>query len=97
MNNNGEIKPKNEGSKRLFENPVLEKLSHTHIAIPITLYSLAGLGFGMYAVAYTHLSVFLLFFLFLVGLFVFTFAEYWIHRGFITWRLIPNHKNDFNM
>ncbi len=30
-----ELKPKHQGSRQLFKNPVLEKLSRTHIAIPL--------------------------------------------------------------
>ncbi|HAC24438.1 MAG TPA: fatty acid hydroxylase, partial [Cytophagales bacterium] len=30
-----EVKPQNKGTKKLFESPILEKLSRTHIAIPL--------------------------------------------------------------
>jgi len=30
-------RPDNDGSAKMFQNPVLEKLSRTHISIPITM------------------------------------------------------------
>jgi len=74
------IKPKHKGSAQLFQNPVLERLTHTHIAGPLTIF------FGVAAVSlYYSLSNGLLtglsaFGLFLGGWFLFTLVEYLVHR-----------------
>jgi sterol desaturase/sphingolipid hydroxylase (fatty acid hydroxylase superfamily) len=75
-----EIRPRHSGSKRLFKNPVLEKLSHTHIAIPLTLYALIGTGLLVYAYRNAQLPTHLIMTLFFSGMFIFTFVEYWLHR-----------------
>lgn len=75
------IRPKNSGSKQLFENPILEKLSHTHIAIPVSLFFIAGAVLGVYAFTYTSLENWVIGSLFLIGAISFTFIEYWVHRS----------------
>ncbi len=75
------IKPKHSGSKQLFENPILEKLSRTHISIPVTMFFVSGAVLGWYAFAHTDLSRWLIGSLFFAGLLTFTFVEYWMHRS----------------
>ena len=41
------LKPKNSGSKQLFNNPILERLSHTHIAVPLVFFSWRVLCWGI--------------------------------------------------
>ncbi|MBX0291554.1 sterol desaturase family protein [Hymenobacter sp. HSC-4F20] len=74
------IKPKHKGSARLFENPMLERLTHTHIAAPLTIFfSVAGVSlyYGLSRGLLTGLSAFGLF---LAGWLLFTLAEYLMHR-----------------
>ncbi len=55
------IKPKHKGSARLFENPVLERLTHTHIAAPLTIFfAVAGVSlyYGLSQGLLTGLSAF---------------------------------------
>lgn len=78
---NPAFKPKNSGSKRLFENPVLEALTRTHIAIPTTLFFVLGAVLGWYAFTHTALSNAAIGLLFVAGLVTFTFVEYWMHRS----------------
>lgn len=73
-------KIKSEGTKRLFDNPVLESLTHTHFAVPVSIFY-AFASFLLYQnfnknilPLNTTVGVFLL------GFFVFTFVEYWVHR-----------------
>ncbi len=73
-------RPKHKGSAQLFDNPLLERLSHTHIALPISIF-MATAGLSLYY-GFTHgflpgLSVIGLF---LAGLFLFTYVEYALHR-----------------
>ena len=76
-----EVIPQNKGSKKLFENKILEKLTRTHIAIPISLfiiYSGALLYYNIVSIgSLTPLETTGIFF---AGFFVFTLAEYVMHR-----------------
>lgn len=75
------VTPKAKGRKQLFNNPFLERLTRTHIAIPISifiLYSMSLLGYSIYSVQ--TLSVIQTVSFFFLGLFVFTLVEYVMHR-----------------
>jgi sterol desaturase/sphingolipid hydroxylase (fatty acid hydroxylase superfamily) len=74
-------KPKHKGSKQLFDNPVLERLTHTHIAIPVSIFFVVGAVLGYYAFTHTNLENWKIVSLFLMGTIIFTFVEYWVHRG----------------
>ncbi len=76
-----EVIPHNKGTKKLFENKFLEKLTRTHIAIPISLfivYSGALLYYSITSVGV--LSGWQTAGLFAAGLFLFTLVEYVMHR-----------------
>lgn len=73
-------KPKNNGTKQLFQNPVLEKLTRTHIAIPISLFIGISAGLIYYGTILTNLAAWQFITLFFVGLIVFSFVEYNVHR-----------------
>ena len=76
-----EVIPHNKGTKKLFENKILEKLTRTHIAIPISMfiiYSGALLYYSITSIgSLTGLETTGLFF---AGFFVFTLVEYVMHR-----------------
>jgi sterol desaturase/sphingolipid hydroxylase (fatty acid hydroxylase superfamily) len=74
------IKPKHDGTKKVFDNPVLERLSRTHISVPITIFMTTAAGLLYYAHLYTDLNPYLIPFLFLAGFIFFTFLEYMAHR-----------------
>lgn len=73
-------RPDNSGSARMFENPVLERVSRTHISIPITMF----LGFGAYClylgITTTVIGFVTAVLLILGGFLGFTFVEYLMHR-----------------
>lgn len=76
-----EVTPRNKGSKKLFENKLLEKLTRTHIAIPISffiIYSGALLYYSITSIG--SLTAWQTTGLFFAGLFVFTLVEYVMHR-----------------
>lgn len=75
-----EIAPKHKGSGQLFNNPVLEKLTRTHISIPLIIFFLYALGLLYWSVTHTMLSTYVTVLLFFVGLLAFTWVEYNIHR-----------------
>ena len=76
----GPERPKHQGSAQLFQNPVLERLTHTHVAAPVTIFLLTASISLYYSLTRNLLTGALAFGLFLVGLFVFTLAEYLMHR-----------------
>ena len=72
----------------MFQNPILEKLSHTHIAYPLTIFyglALILLGYTFYTGILGPGAGILLF---VGGLVTFTLVEYLIHR--YTFHMEPN-------
>jgi sterol desaturase/sphingolipid hydroxylase (fatty acid hydroxylase superfamily) len=76
-----ELKPQHKGTKQLFSNPILEKLSRTHISVPLTVFFLYSAGLLYWSIANTSLSIFVTAGFFVIGLIFFTWVEYWAHRG----------------
>ncbi len=75
-------RPDNFGSAKMFENPIMEKISRTHISIPITMFLvLAGISF-YYAVTTTTIALSIGILVTLVGYIIFTFVEYMMHKYF---------------
>jgi sterol desaturase/sphingolipid hydroxylase (fatty acid hydroxylase superfamily) len=67
-------------SPDLFKSPLLNRLTRTHISIPVTVFFLYAGGLLYYTQTATELTLGLVIFLFLSGTLLFTFAEYAIHR-----------------
>ena len=74
------VKPKTKGSKQLFDNPLLERLSRTHIAIPLTLYSLISIGLLYYGATTIGLGAGMMVLMFILGFLALTLLEYVAHR-----------------
>ena len=74
------VRPKHMGQKKLFDNPILERLTHTHIAVPITMFVVFSIGLLIYAFTYARLPFYLIGLLFTTGLLLFTLVEYLVHR-----------------
>ncbi|SFQ22029.1 sterol desaturase family protein [Hymenobacter arizonensis] len=74
------VRPKHKGSAQLFENPLLERLSHTHIALPVGIFAATALLSMYYGLSHGFMSGLSALGLFLLGLFAFTYAEYAVHR-----------------
>ena len=73
-------KAKHTGTKTLFANPKLERLTRTHIAVPVTafvLYSVALLGYCFYNSGLSTATILLLF---PTGLLTFSLIEYVAHK-----------------
>jgi 4-hydroxysphinganine ceramide fatty acyl 2-hydroxylase len=75
-------RPDNNGSAKMFQNPVLERLSRTHISIPIILFLTVSVLSFYYAYTTTGIPLSLGLLVLMGGLFVFTFVEYMMHRHF---------------
>lgn len=69
-------------SGQIFKNPVLEALTKTHIAIPLTLFYGIAIGAVLWSIFGIGLDALGTGIMFLVGLFFFTLVEYTIHRYF---------------
>jgi sterol desaturase/sphingolipid hydroxylase (fatty acid hydroxylase superfamily) len=74
------ISPKNKGTKTLFRNPILEKLSRTHISIPLTIFAIFSTSLLYWSVTHTTLSAGSTIALFFLGFISFTLVEYLVHR-----------------
>jgi len=65
----------------LFKNKWLDKLTRTHISIPVSLFILYAIGLIIYTKYTTDLSNLQVVGLFFGGWFFFTFAEYMVHKN----------------
>ncbi|WP_224999479.1 sterol desaturase family protein [Cesiribacter sp. SM1] len=77
---NHTVKPKMKGSKQLFSNPLLERLSRTHISIPLTLYSVISIGLLYYGATEIGLQAGMMVLMFVLGFLFLTLLEYVAHR-----------------
>lgn len=73
-------KPHTQGSGTLFKNKFLEKLTRTHIAIPLVLFSVISAGLMVYGFQNGYVTILTGPLLFIVGLLAFSFVEYIMHR-----------------
>jgi sterol desaturase/sphingolipid hydroxylase (fatty acid hydroxylase superfamily) len=75
-----EIKPKNKGTKQLFKNPILEKLSRTHISVPLIIFFSFAVALLYWSATHTSLSAGLTTLLFFLGWLAFSWVEYMVHK-----------------
>jgi len=73
-------KPHTKGTKALFKNKFLEKLTRTHISIPLIIFTIISTGLMYYGLDNSHLTTVTAPTLFLSGLLAFTLVEYLMHR-----------------
>ena len=73
-------KPHTKGIKALFKNPVLERLTRTHIAIPLILFSTISTILIVYGINQGYINAVNTPLLFVAGLLAFTLIEYIMHR-----------------
>ncbi len=73
-------KPHAKGTKQLFENKLLERLTRTHIAVPLIIFTIISIGLIIYGINNSLIIVISVAPLFVAGLLVFTLIEYVMHR-----------------
>jgi 4-hydroxysphinganine ceramide fatty acyl 2-hydroxylase len=73
-------RPQNSGSAQLFDSPVLEKMSRTHIAIPISMFFIISVYAAYYGYTYTTISILSAVGIYMLGWLMFTLVEYVMHR-----------------
>lgn len=77
-----------KGSTTLFNNPILERLTRTHISIPIAIFSLISASLMYYGVEHSMITLVNTPLLFIAGLISFSLVEYIMHR--FVFHLIPH-------
>jgi len=77
---NSTLKPQNKGTKQLFQNPVLEKLSRTHISVPLVIFFSYATALLYWSITHTSLSILTTIGMFFTGMIAFTWVEYMVHR-----------------
>jgi len=73
-------KPHAKGTKALFKNKFLEKLTRTHIAAPLIVFSIISTGLIIYGLNESYISSITVVPLFILGFIAFTLVEYFLHR-----------------
>ncbi|MFY0598069.1 MAG: sterol desaturase family protein [Cyclobacteriaceae bacterium] len=73
-------KPHLRGSRQLFSNPVLEKLTRTHISIPLIIFSFISGSLIYFGIVDSAVSASYIPVLFIAGLLSFSLLEYVMHR-----------------
>ncbi len=75
-----DVLPKSKGTGRIFESPVLEKLTRTHISVPLVLFTSFAAALLYWSVETTSLTAGMTTFLFFLGWLSFSLVEYLMHR-----------------
>ncbi|SHO63943.1 sterol desaturase family protein [Algoriphagus zhangzhouensis] len=74
-------RPDNFGSAQMFQNPILEKISRTHISIPITMFLVLSAISFYYALG-TSINLGMGLLVLFIGYIAFTLVEYLMHKYF---------------
>lgn len=70
----------NQGTKVLFSNHLLERLTRTHFLFPVILFYALSVLMMLIALLFIHYGILIAISLFISGVFAFTLTEYLIHR-----------------
>ncbi len=71
---------KSKRNQKLFNNPLLERLTRTHISVPVSIFIIVAAGLVYYGVSEGFISALHVSIAFFVGLLAFTWVEYATHR-----------------
>ena len=74
------MKPNHKGRAQIFENPVLERLTRTHISLPITIFIAIATGLIYHGITQSFIGVVEAIGLFFIGWLLFSLLEYMAHR-----------------
>ena len=74
------IRPQNKGTKVLFNNPVLERLSRTNTAIPVSIFLTFSAFLMVWGFIYSQYPAWTQVLVFFIGLLLFSLVEYLVHR-----------------
>ena len=73
-------KPHTKGTKSLFKNKFMERMTRTHIAVPLVLFSIISTGLMIYGFNHSYITVTNSILLFFLGVLTFSLVEYLMHR-----------------
>lgn len=85
-----DIKPSNATAGKMFENPVLDKLTTSHASIPISMLVLFGIGFLYWGTRVTSLNAIEYVSIVIVGMLSWSLFEYLMHR--YLYHMVPSNK-----
>ena len=68
------------GTTNVFKNPILERLTRSHVAVPISIFIFSGIFLFYRGVSVMGLSVLTSLALFFTGFIIFTLIEYLVHK-----------------
>lgn len=85
-----DIKPKNSGSAKMFRNPILEKLTTSHIYIPVSLVITLGIGFIYWGTLNTPFGIYQYVIWVSAGFLSWTFFEYMMHK--YIYHMLPTNR-----
>ncbi|NJN27236.1 MAG: fatty acid hydroxylase [Cyclobacteriaceae bacterium] len=85
-----DIKPKNDRAGKMFDNPILEKLTMSHAAIPISMLILFGIAFLWWGTGHTLLTTSQYVVLVPTGILLWTLFEYLMHKHM--YHMLPTNK-----
>jgi len=74
------IRPRNKGTRVLFNNPILERLSRTNTAIPVSIFLSFSAFLMVWGFIYSQYSALTQILVFFIGLLLFSLIEYQVHR-----------------
>ncbi|MHA6246355.1 sterol desaturase family protein [Pontibacter sp. CAU 1760] len=74
------MKPNHKGRAQIFSNPLLERLTRTHIALPISIFVAIAIGLIYYGITHSFIGVLEALGLFIIGWLLFSLMEYMAHR-----------------
>ena len=74
------MRPNHKGRAQIFENPFLERLTRTHVALPISIFVIFAIGLIYYGITHSFIGVIEAVALFFAGWLLFSLLEYAAHR-----------------
>lgn len=83
-------KPKEQGTTALFKNPVLEKLTRTHISVPLSIYFIGSTALLYINFTRGYTTVLGGIGVFFLGFFFWTWFEYFMHKRIF--HMMPSNK-----
>jgi len=85
-----DIKPSNSKAGKMFENPVMDKLTTSHASIPISMLILFGIGFLFWGIQNAYISTGGALVFVPVGIITWTLFEYLMHKYF--YHMLPTNN-----
>jgi hypothetical protein len=74
------MKPEDKGTERLFNNPILERLTRSHISVPVGLFIIYAACLLYWSSTSTPLAGWTTVGLFFLGWLIYSWVEYQVHR-----------------